>query len=99
MFVTLGSCAGPAINSMAINSIDSSRDTGKLFGGIAVVTALGSTMFGPLLFTLVYANTVGTYAPAIFGVAGGLLVIALVLTMFIRLPEKPQMEVAADHEG
>jgi hypothetical protein len=36
--VTFGSCTSPASNSLALNLVDSSRDTGRLFGGLAVVT-------------------------------------------------------------
>lgn len=93
--VTLGSCNGPAANSLALNLIDSSKDAGRLFGGISVITAMSSTFLGPLLFSLTFANTVATYPPTVFAVAVGVLIVAQVLLSFVRLakdPERPDVE-------
>jgi MFS family permease len=84
--VSFGSCAGPAGNSLALNLIDSSRDAGRLFGGLSVVQAMSSAFLGPLVFSLVFAKTVGTYSPTVFGVAVIVLVIAQIFLSFIRLP-------------
>jgi len=84
--VTLGSCTGAAQSSLALNLVDSSREAGRLFGAMSVLTAMSSTFLGPLVFSLVYANTVSVYAPAIFIVAVGMLTISQVCISFVRLP-------------
>jgi len=90
--VTFGSCTSPASNSLALNMVDSSRDAGRLFGGLAVVSAMSTTFFGPLLFALVFSNTVGTYAPTVFAVAAGVVMIAQMILIFVKLPGYPQKE-------
>ncbi len=85
--VTLGSCTGAAQSSLALNLVDSAREAGRLFGALSVLTAMSSTFLGPLVFSLVYASTVSVYAPAIFIVAVGMLVISQVWLAFVRLPD------------
>jgi MFS family permease len=84
--VTFGSCTSPASNSLALNMIDSARDSGKLFAGLAVCSALSSTFVGPILFATTFAHTVGTYAPTVFAVAAGIIMIAQVILIFVKLP-------------
>ncbi|KAJ9117577.1 hypothetical protein QFC22_004427 [Naganishia vaughanmartiniae] len=86
--VCLGSCSNAVTNSLALNLIDSSREAGKLFGALSVVSACASSFFGPLLFAMIYAHTVGVYAPAIFAVAVAVVVIAQALLMGVRLPRE-----------
>jgi hypothetical protein len=54
---------------------------------MSVLTAMSSTFLGPLVFSLVYANTVSVYAPAIFIVAVGMLIISQVCISLVRLPK------------
>lgn len=94
--VTLGSCTAAAQASLALNLVDSARQAGRLFGAMSVLTAMSSTFLGPLVFSLVYANTISVYAPAIFVVAVGMLIISQVMLAFVRLPkldEPAQVEV------
>ena len=44
-------------------------------------------MFGPFLYGLTYARTVGTFPKTIFVMACGAVFIAFVLVMFVRLPK------------
>jgi MFS family permease len=85
--VTLGSCTGSAQSSLALNLVDPAREAGRLFGAMSVLTAMSSTFLGPLVFSLVYANTVAVYAPAIFIVAVGMLIISQVCISLVRLPK------------
>lgn len=86
--VCLGSCSNAVTNSLALNLIDSSREAGKLFGALSVVSACASSFFGPLLFAMIYAHTVGVYAPAIFAVAVAVVIVAQALLMGVRLPRE-----------
>ncbi|KAH7919506.1 hypothetical protein BV22DRAFT_1040811 [Leucogyrophana mollusca] len=66
-------------------------EPGKLFGALAVLQAVGQTILGPMLFGLIYSSTVGSMPKAIFATAGGLVLVAIALTVFIR----PDVSVAA----
>ncbi|GHJ85015.1 hypothetical protein NliqN6_1417 [Naganishia liquefaciens] len=96
--VSLGSCSSAVTNSLALNLIDSSRQAGKLFGALSVVSATASSFVGPLVFSMIYANTVGVYAPTIFAVAVGVVVVAQLLLMGVRLPHV-HPSVAGDESG
>ena len=96
--VSLGSCSSAVTNSLALNLIDSSRQAGKLFGALSVVSATASSFVGPLVFSMIYANTVGVYAPTIFAVAAGVAVIAQLLLMGVRLPHE-HPSVMGDESG
>jgi MFS family permease len=89
--VTFGSCTSPASNSLALNMVDSAREAGRACAGLAVVGAI-SGILGPLLFSLVFSHTVGTYAPTVFAVAAGIIMIAQMLLMFVKLPGLPSKE-------
>jgi hypothetical protein len=52
---------------------------------------MSTTFFGPLVFSLVYARTVGTYSPAVFAVAAGI-VVAQVVLAFVDLPSVPHKD-------
>ncbi len=86
-FLSLGTASSPAFNSLALSLLPSSREAGRLFGGLAVIHALAGTLISPLLFGTLFAATVGTYAPTVFALASTLLFIALVFVMCVRLPE------------
>lgn len=53
---------------------------------------MSTTFFGPLVFSLVYARTVGTYSPAVFAVAAGIIVVAQVVLAFVDLPRVPHKD-------
>jgi hypothetical protein len=86
-FVTFGAGGLPAATSLALALLPSQRDTGKLFGGLAMLNALSTTLLGPLLFGSVFAATVATHATAVFALAGGLLAVAQIILAFVRVPD------------
>ena len=88
--LTLGSGASPATNSLALSLLPNSRETGRLFGGLAVVQALGATLLSPLLFGTLFAYTVGWYAPTVFALASALFFLSQVAYFFVRLPKDPE---------
>lgn len=91
--LTLGSGSAPAANSLALSLVPSSQETGRLFGALSVLSALGTTLLGPLIFGSIYASTVGWYAPTIFAVAAGILAVAIALICCIRLPGHGKRDV------
>lgn len=87
-FIAFGSASGPAMSSLALNLIESQQEAGALFGAMSVVTAISASFFGPLIFSLLFANTVGWYAPSIFVGAVVVLAITLIILAFIDLPKE-----------
>ncbi|KAF8558160.1 MFS general substrate transporter [Imleria badia] len=63
---------------------DAAPESGKLFGAFSVVQAVGQTILGPILFGVIYSNTVASFPKAIFAAAGVLVIVAIVLTAFVR---------------
>lgn len=84
--LTLSSGSGPAVNSLALSFMPNSKEAGKLFGGVAVLHALGSTLLGPLAFGTLFSTTVGTYAPAVWALAGSVQVVSLIMMCLVRIP-------------
>ncbi|KAI0833783.1 major facilitator superfamily domain-containing protein [Trametes gibbosa] len=76
----------PAVNSLAlcIMKARGEDDTGKLFGAFSVLQAVGQTILGPILFGIIYSETVAKYPTAIFAVAAGIIVIAIAVLCLIR---------------
>lgn len=83
--VTLGSPTQAACSSLALSFIPHSREAGRLFGGLAVLQALASALISPILFSNLFAVSVGWYAPLVFLLAAGVLVCAQSAIAFIRL--------------
>lgn len=96
VFTTLSSGAGPAANSLALSFIPNSREAGKLFGGVAVLHALGSTLLGPLAFGTLFSYTVGNFASAVWVLAGIIQATSLILMCFVRIPGEKVSEVQAE---
>ncbi|KAL1662938.1 major facilitator superfamily-domain-containing protein [Schizophyllum commune] len=61
-------------------------NVGRVFGALAVLQAAGQMILGPLLFGMVYSETVASYPQAIFVVATGALGGALALLLLVRSP-------------
>ncbi|KAJ7367765.1 hypothetical protein DFH08DRAFT_676719 [Mycena albidolilacea] len=76
--------ANSGTDATAPKLIESS--TGKLFGALAVLQAIGQMILGPLLFGLVYSGTVATFPKAVFVTAIGILFVALLATILVRSP-------------
>lgn len=90
--VTLSSGAGPAANSLALSFLPNSREAGKLFGGAAVLQALGSTLLGPLAFGTLFSYTVGTFTAAVWILAGSIVGLAFALMCFVRIPGEKDVD-------
>ncbi|KAJ7067798.1 major facilitator superfamily domain-containing protein [Mycena amicta] len=89
----------PAIRSLALSIMQSRAllaaadgvepqgvDTGKLFGALAILQAIGQMILGPPLFALIYSSTVATFPKAVFCTAIGILFLALSATLLVRSP-------------
>ncbi|KII88336.1 hypothetical protein PLICRDRAFT_110410 [Plicaturopsis crispa FD-325 SS-3] len=100
MLLSLGSGMGPAVQSVALDLYTrrdgGSKKTGKLFAALNVIESLSSSIVGPAIFGLIYINTVGTMPNAIFFVAVGANVIAIILLRMVWLPA---LKARGDLEG
>lgn len=88
--VTFGSASSPTANSLALSLLPNQNEAGRLFGGLAVLHAMGSTILSPLLYGNVFAATIGIYAPTIFGLAAVNLFLAWILFACVRLEKKQE---------
>ncbi|EGN98789.1 hypothetical protein SERLA73DRAFT_160454 [Serpula lacrymans var. lacrymans S7.3] len=59
-------------------------EPGALFGALAVLQAVGQTILGPILFSVIYASTVAWMPKAIFACAAGVVVLSVALTGLVR---------------
>ncbi|KAJ3744437.1 major facilitator superfamily domain-containing protein [Lentinula detonsa] len=59
---------------------------GKLFGALSMLQAVGQMILGPLLFGLLYGNTVAFFPKAIFVFGCAILTASLVCAFLIRSP-------------
>jgi len=71
------------------NSVEEAG-AGALFGAFAVLQAVGQTILGPMIFGLIYSETVSMFPKSIFTVAGGLLACALMMMLCVRNPGRPK---------
>ncbi|KAF8626991.1 hypothetical protein AX15_004579 [Amanita polypyramis BW_CC] len=77
-------CALQARNLGARDGMGSEGGAGSLFSAFAVLQAVGSTILGPILFGLVYSETVAKFPKAVFALAAAILFGGFVVIMFIR---------------
>ncbi|KAJ6576516.1 major facilitator superfamily domain-containing protein [Mycena vulgaris] len=95
----LGAGVVPAMQSLALCIIQArsllaaeagqpivDAGTGALFGALAVLQAGGQMVLGPLLFGLVYSETVAAFPKTVFVVAIGILFASLTAMMLVRSP-------------
>ncbi|KAI0723991.1 MFS general substrate transporter [Cerioporus squamosus] len=97
----LGMGFSPAVQSIALTLYNrrGGKDTGKLFGAMSVVNALSAQVFGPFVYGLTYARTVGTFPKMIFVMACCSVTIAFTLMLFVRIPtEEDASGLAQDIE-
>lgn len=85
----LGTGSTPALNSLALGLLPSKSESGRLFGALAVLHALGTTLISPILYGELFATTVGWYAPTVFFVAGFMPLLALTASLFVRVHKSP----------
>jgi len=82
--VALGGGMVPAAQLFFLSLFNLKEDSGRLFGGIAVIQAVGMGIVGPMLFGLLYSTTVATSPKAIYVLAAVILSISLALLCLIR---------------
>ncbi|OCB86786.1 MFS general substrate transporter [Sanghuangporus baumii] len=61
-------------------------EMGRLFGALSVVQSMCSQIFGPTLFGVTYAATVGTYPTTIFWLSTLCVTLALIFMLLVHLP-------------
>lgn len=64
--------------------------SGKLFGALSVLQALGSQIIAPAVYGFIYSRTVATFPQAIILVTASCFAVALVLLAFVRVPASAQ---------
>ncbi|PFH53010.1 hypothetical protein AMATHDRAFT_118707, partial [Amanita thiersii Skay4041] len=97
---SVGSGVLPSVQSLALcmlqvrklntaEGVQPESGVGSLFGAISVLQAVGSAILGPILFGLVYSESVAIFPEAVFVVAAGILFVGLMSLMLIRNPGGP----------
>ncbi|CAO1616987.1 unnamed protein product [Jaminaea pallidilutea] len=103
--IALGAGGTASMSSLALALLHRPHEAGKLFGAWSILSAISSTVIGPLFFTWIFRSTVKTAPQSIFWAGEAVLLIALMCTMFIRirnprslpaLPPRPAMKADAD---
>ncbi|OCH94865.1 MFS general substrate transporter [Obba rivulosa] len=76
----------PAANSLGlcIMQANGQDETGKLFGAFAVLQAVGQMVLGPLMFGLIFSETVAKFPKAIFATAASFLVVSTAFVCMLR---------------
>ena len=85
LLMTPGSAGPPAMHSLAMHFIPSKREIGRMFGALSVVSSIGTSLLGPLLFGNVFALTVGVYAPTVFALSALISIIGQCCLVGIRV--------------
>lgn len=84
-----GGGAGPAMSSLALALLPSTRIAGRLFGAMAVLQAVIATVVGPLVFGITYSLTTRTWPKTVFVLCLVVLICALTAFSLIRLARPP----------
>jgi len=72
------------------NSMESNNEgSGALFGAFSVLQAVGQMILGPMIFGLVYSETVAQFPKAVFAVAAALVVFSLTVVLCVQNPVRP----------
>jgi hypothetical protein len=89
---SLGTPSAPVANSLALSFLPNKHDVGRLFGGMAVLHAVGTNLVAPMVFFSIFSSTVATYAPTIFLVAASLVFIGQATVWLPRMPSREDEE-------
>lgn len=84
-----GGGAGPAMSSLALALLPSTRIAGRLFGAMAVLQAVIATVVGPLVFGITYSLTTRTWPKTVFVLCLAVLLCAFTAFSLIRLARPP----------
>lgn len=102
ILVSLGAASSASMASLALALLQRPDEAGRLFGAWSIVSAIGSTVLGPLFFTKIFKAYAHTAPHAIFFAGEAVLLAALACTLFIRvrrikslpgLPPRPRSTV------
>ncbi|KAG2019931.1 hypothetical protein CC2G_005324 [Coprinopsis cinerea AmutBmut pab1-1] len=93
VMAAMGVGFSPAVQTctLAMYARRGGTETGRLFGALSVIQALGSQVLGPPIYGLVYMKTVEFFPGAIFFVAVSGMIVSFVLFTFIRLPKDAEL--------
>ncbi|KAG7089531.1 hypothetical protein E1B28_011205 [Marasmius oreades] len=80
-------------------NLESNNEIGKLFGAFSTVQALGQMIIAPLVFGLVYSETVAQFPKTIFVVACSILVASLCSATLLRNPVRGEPDVKGKGNG
>ncbi|KAF7985122.1 hypothetical protein HWV62_9037 [Athelia sp. TMB] len=91
----------PSVQSVALELYNrrGETETGKLFGALAVVSALGSQIIGPAFFGFMYVRTVAIAPSSVFYAGALITVVALALLCSVRLGRGKATRDAEETEG
>ncbi|KAG9010331.1 hypothetical protein FRB90_007816 [Tulasnella sp. 427] len=95
---SFGAGFAPSLQSLSL-FLTPPGENGKLFGSLAVVSALGGQVIGPTVFGSIFVATVGSFPKAIFVVAAAGVVVASVALSLVRLPKPEPVFDAAEGEA
>jgi len=92
---SFGGGAGPAAQSLALCLLPNPKEeSGKLFGAISMMQAIGGGVLGPIIFGFIYSLTVAQFSKAIYVLTAGILAISLTLLCLMH----PSAKVKRDPE-
>jgi MFS family permease len=86
---SLGAGGGASMSSLALALLQKPSQAGKLFGAWGIASAIGSDVFGPVIFTWVFKRYVHTKPHAIFYAGAAFFLASFLCLCCIRL-RKPQ---------
>lgn len=69
--VSLGGAAPAAMSSLALALLERDSDAGKLFAAWSIISAISTTVVGPIMFSELFAKTVSSAPESIFVLASG----------------------------
>ncbi|UZJ54085.1 hypothetical protein CBS101457_003405 [Exobasidium rhododendri] len=82
---SLGGAAASAMSSLALALLEKDSDAGKMFAAWSVLSAVSTTVLGPVLFIELWKRTVSWAPELIFVVAFALFIIAAVTLSFVQV--------------
>jgi MFS family permease len=102
MLATLGTGYAPVVQSLSLELYvrrgGEMSESGRLFGAMSVIQALGTQIIGPSLFGIVYIKTVATFPQAMFFVFMAVVLLSLSLLFLIRIPPELRGKTSEDAE-
>ncbi|KAK0565215.1 hypothetical protein OC861_003890 [Tilletia horrida] len=82
---SLGGGGNAAMSSLALAFLHNPADAGKLFSAWSVLSAIATSVLGPLMFSNLFVSTVDRFPAAIFILGVVLYIICLILLSFVKV--------------